>query len=101
MSKETSDYILGGIRNDITGQANFKVWVSPEEKLNFSRIRISAPITDLKQTCLVGRHIRSDRTSLNRIFHFRCRHFHYDISFCFSSDSPSTSDQEKYGSTDN
>jgi len=36
MSIETFDYILGGIRNDITGQSNFRVCVSPEEKLTIT-----------------------------------------------------------------
>jgi hypothetical protein len=33
---ETFDYILGGLRNNITGQLNFRVCVNVEEKLTIT-----------------------------------------------------------------
>lgn len=36
MTIETFDYILEGIKDDVTGQSNFRVCIGPEEKLTIT-----------------------------------------------------------------
>lgn len=36
MTMETFDYILEGIKDDISGQSNFRQCISPEEKLSIT-----------------------------------------------------------------